>query len=137
MIVNIVSSTDDEGVPINGLIVAMTVEDLVEIVTAMQAGADVIDLPSISLDALLEGTGTDGRINHLRFLAVRDDETLKIAMAEELTEAGCEDYEYDEHGVAPDGGITEGWKSPLQEDIASEIDQLDDPAFFENWRTND
>lgn len=97
-------------------------------------GADVIDLPSVDLVALLEGTQTDGVVSHLRFVAARDLDTFATAMQEELAEAG-EDFEYEDHGAAPAEGITEGWTSPLTEDISAELDMLDGPEgfnFFKN-----
>lgn len=134
MQVNIISAMTEDGEPVNGLIVVFTIQDINDLVEQFVDGADVIDLPSVDLTALLEGTNTDGIVSHLRFVAARDLETFQEAMEQELDDAGDGDFEYEEHGAAPAEGIREGWKSPLVEDLSAELDLLDGPEGFDFFK---
>lgn len=132
MQLNVVSSMTDAGEPVNALMVVFTVQDINDLVEQFIAGADIIDMPSVDLAALLEGTQTDGVFNHIRFVAARDLETFHTAMQEVLED---DDYEFEDHGSAPDDGIQAGWTSPLAEGNVAELDLLDSPEgfnFFKN-----
>lgn len=127
MICNVLSGHEEDGTPVNGLFISLTIEDVHQAVEALHQGADIVELPPVNLDGLLSGTGTEGHMNFIRLTVARDEETVHIALAEEMAEAGIEDYYVEGHGDAPEGGISASWVSPLQQDLTAELDSLDSP----------
>lgn len=125
MIVNIITNEDNDDI---SLIVALTVQDIEQSVTMLHAGSDIVELPTLDLDALLSGTDTPGHVNSLRLVIVRQEGDVDAMIMEDLD--GYEGVVTESHGGAEDG-IKPGWVSPLRQDIEGELAGLDDAEAFD------